>query len=298
MEQPKVFYSGTTPYAANMSTNVGAVAVAEGDYLVTISPRESNGGSAYKPTLYWTNVTLQKNGKEWIDLGGGSVLVKPNTTSTLAVFDSENEYTVTVTSGTASAEVDENGALTVTTAGEGVSSILVEAKGETASGAAFFHVTARESDLALSTVNGAQIRTTAPQGLRFISSIEKAGVDFEHVVEFGTVLIPTANLTEIDELRIGATVGGAKVAKVPAQYYYAEDDDSITFTAVVTNIQPKHFKRAITARAYAVLDDGSVVYGETYTSRSPYQVAENGLASDRATEEEKALFEAIINAAQ
>ena len=66
----------------------------------------------------------------------------------------------------------------------------------------------------------------------------------------------------------------------------------------MTNIQPKNYKRAITARTYAVLDDGSVVYGETYTSRSPYQVAENGLASDRATEEEKALFEAIINAAQ
>jgi len=123
-------------------------------------------------------------------------------------------------------------------------------------------------------------------------------VDFEAVTEFGTVMIPTANLTDIDELRIGATVGGLAVAKVPANVYYAEDETSITFTAVVTNIQPKHFKRSITARAYAILEDGTVIYGDTYTARSPYQVAENGLASEHATDEEKTLFEAIINAAQ
>ncbi len=298
LAQDKVYYSGTTPYAANMSTDVGDVTVGEGVYLLTVSPRETNGGASYTPTLYWSNSALEVNGKEWIELSGGSFTVAPNSATALATFDPENEHRITVLSGTATAEVDENGVFTVTTAGEGVSSILVEAENETASGAAFFHITAHESDLRLSTVDGAQIRTTAPQGLRFISSIEKSGVDFETVTEFGTVMIPTANLTDIDELRIGATVGGLAVAKVPANVYYAEDETSITFTAVVTNIQPKHFKRSITARAYAILEDGTVIYGATYTARSPYQVAENGLASEHATDEEKALFEAIINAAQ
>lgn len=144
----------------------------------------------------------------------------------------------------------------------------------------------------LSTVNGAQIRTSGAMGLRFISSMDKRA----DAVEYGTVLIPTEDLSDISELQIGATLNGHTTAKVEAKYLYDEDEDSVTFTAVITNIAQKNYARAYTARAYAVLTDGSVVYGETYTSRSVAEVAQAALERDpNLSDANRELFENIVN---
>ena len=152
--------------------------------------------------------------------------------------------------------------------------------------------------IALKTVNGAQIRTTGSQGLRFISTIDKSDPKFSEVAEYGTVLIPTADLTDLEDLQIGATLNGHTVAKVPAKNLYAETDDTVTFTAVITDIKEKNYARAYTARAYAILEDGSIVYGNTSSSRSVYGVAKAALEAGRESEEVLALFQAIVDAVE
>ncbi|MBQ3055749.1 MAG: hypothetical protein IJC88_06555 [Oscillospiraceae bacterium] len=150
------------------------------------------------------------------------------------------------------------------------------------------------TDVSVSTINGAQMRNTGAQGLRFISSIDKNAVDWDRVVEFGTVLIPTADLNTKRDLVIGAKYNGHSVAKVPAVNYYAETDDTITFTAVLTNIADTALSRSITVRAYAILDDGSVVYGDTFASRSIYEIATRIVADPNASETDRAAAEVIV----
>ena len=154
--------------------------------------------------------------------------------------------------------------------------------------------------VALDTVDGAQIRTTGKQGLRFISSIQKSG-DIALVKEVGTVLIPTADLADDADLVIGYSANGHDALKVPAVKYYSEDDNKIEFTAVITDIAAANYGRAISARAYAIVEDvyGNeyTIYGDAVTSRSVLQVAQNGLLDPDASEEDKAVFQGIVDAA-
>lgn len=147
----------------------------------------------------------------------------------------------------------------------------------------------------LTTVNGAQIRTIGKQGLRFISTIDKTSADFSNVVEFGTILIPSADITDISELQIGATLNGHTVAKVQAKKLYEETDSVITFTAVITNIAEKNYAREYTARAYAIMDDGSVVYAQAGASRSIYIVAKRGLDNSSESISNLVIFQDIVD---
>jgi SH3-like domain-containing protein len=152
-------------------------------------------------------------------------------------------------------------------------------------------------EIAVSTVNGAQIRTSGSQGLRFISSIDKSDVDFSRVVEYGTLLIPSADITDISQLQIGATLNGHAVAKVAAKTIYNETDTSVTFTAVIIDIADKNLKREYTARAYAIFDDGTIAYASTGASRSVYGVATAGLAAGKESESVLKVFQDIIDRA-
>ena len=168
----------------------------------------------------------------------------------------------------------------------------------------------------IATADGASIRTKGVQGLRFVSSIEKSE-GFGKLVEYGTILIPTADLNGDNanlvlgyKNRVLETKADGKVAvksnhqveKVPATVLYGETDDEVTFTAVITNIAAANFTREISARAYAIYEDEAgnrhVVYGSTVTSRSPYTVAQNGLADENASEADKAVFRAIVDAVE
>ena len=153
--------------------------------------------------------------------------------------------------------------------------------------------------VALDTTDGAQIRTTGKQGLRFISSIAKSG-DWAYIKEVGTVLIPTADLVDAADLVIGYSANGHDALKVPAARYYAEDDNKIEFTAVITDIAVANYGRAISARAYAIVTDvygnDHVIYGDAVTSRSVLQVAQNGLLDPNASAEDKAIFQQIVDA--
>ncbi|MBE6915299.1 MAG: Ig-like domain-containing protein [Ruminococcaceae bacterium] len=156
--------------------------------------------------------------------------------------------------------------------------------------------TANFSEVVLDTVDGAQVRTVGNQGLRFISSIDKNAVDFSKVVEYGTLLLPTADLNTNRDLVIDAEYNGHKAAKVAAVNKYKETDDTVEFTAVLIDIAPENYARSVTARAYAIMDDGSVVYGDAFTARSIYEVAKNGVST--ATGAELEALEAIIAAVE
>jgi len=153
--------------------------------------------------------------------------------------------------------------------------------------------------VALTTADGAQIRvaTERPQGLRFVSVIEKNDA-YSNVREFGTVLIPTESLDDgnIENLVIGKTMSnGHAVQKVPAVNFFGEDEESVTFTAVITNIAEANYTRSYTARAYAILENGTVIYGDSYASRSIYRVAKLILESDTATDTEITAAQAIVD---
>ncbi len=147
----------------------------------------------------------------------------------------------------------------------------------------------------ISTNEGAQIRIEGIQGLRFISGIDKTAVDFGRVVEYGTLLIPSADITDPSELVIGATLNGHNPAKVRAKYVYEETETFLTFTAVLINIPETQYKSEITARAYAILDDDTVIYGDTFADRSVYRVATIGYQNTGETKENRAAFAKIIN---
>lgn len=162
--------------------------------------------------------------------------------------------------------------------------------------AKYFALT-KEADLGLSTIEGAQIRTEGVQGLRFISSIDKVLADDANIVEYGTVLMPTDDLNgDVNNLVVGYTANEHTALVVPAVNIYKTVDDARQFTALIYNIPTTAYEQSITARAYIKLANGAYIYGSTSTARSVYEVAQNGLASETATDAEKEVFQAIVDA--
>lgn len=133
--------------------------------------------------------------------------------------------------------------------------------------------------------SGCSIRYTAPAGQRFLSSISKEVAS--QVVEFGTIMVPTTLLGE-NEL----THDTERVAVVKAEKIYGYTENEILFTAVLVKISASLYGREITARPYAILADGTVIYGSAH-SDSILGVAEKIIAEDR--EDEK---QAVKDAAQ
>ena len=156
---------------------------------------------------------------------------------------------------------------------------------------------------AVGLTNGAQIRLTGKTGLRFISKVsqhfldeitEKGATD----IEYGTLLVPSDGVVDLDEFVIDGKVGPYSVVKVPAVYNYSMNDEWIQYTAVLVDIAPKNFKRVYAARAYVKYRDAEgehVIYGDTRVERSIYQIAEAALNdSGRYSDEEIAVLESIV----
>jgi len=146
------------------------------------------------------------------------------------------------------------------------------------------------------TIEGAQVRTKGNQGLRFISTIHKSefNVDSSEIKEFGTVLLPKRLF---DEGKDGSdlVIGYKSAVTVPAKNRYVDNSDYVSFTAVLTGLNPANYKMVVVARAYAILNDGTVIYGDTWTERSIYDVAANGLARNpNMGDTERAALEKIV----
>ncbi len=182
------------------------------------------------------------------------------------------------------------------------SSATFEAKsnGETATVTVPITVTAAPPTL----LYGAQIRLNGVQGLRYISSMNRdvlAELERQGVtdIEYGMLLIPSADVEYVDDIKIGATLNGHSVAKVPAVFLYDITDTDYVYTAVITNIQPANYKRAYTARSYLTYTDANgvrqEVYGSSCVSRSIYQIAKAALNdAGRYDDDELGILQEIV----
>ena len=110
-------------------------------------------------------------------------------------------------------------------------------------------------------------------------------------------------MKSVEDIKIGSTLNGHEVAKVPAVFLYDITDTSYVYTAVITNILPANYKRAYTARAYLSYTDANgekqEIYGDSCVSRSIYQIAKAAMnESDRYNEEELGVLGSIIDSAE
>ena len=149
-------------------------------------------------------------------------------------------------------------------------------------------------DNAIVGINGASIRTVAPQGLRFYSYASNAAKELDaetdayEIAEYGfivaaetkhTGLLNTDYILDMNLVAQGKAVQGVAYEKGgPDRIFENQDDyDRIIFTAVLLGIPENKvgYTTNIAYRPYYIISDGetqTVLYGEI-TKRSVYEVA-------------------------
>jgi len=162
-------------------------------------------------------------------------------------------------------------------------------------------VRAKAPDLIL----GAQIRLKGLQGIRYIANMDRAALqrledEGATEIEYGILLIPSADVQSRDEIVLGAVLNGHAVARVPAKNLYAITEKYNQYTAVLYGIPETRFARNTTARTYLTYrdKDGIVqtVYGNTSVARSLYQIAKAALNdADRYNESELSYLHYIVD---
>ena len=124
---------------------------------------------------------------------------------------------------------------------------------------------------------GANIRLESADtlaGIRFGATIDKAsaGIDGKYVyseendVKFGMYLLPSDLLGEAETLTDYIAAGGDKALDIPAKKIYAQDDESLTYTAVVTGIPEKGYARELVAVPYVVAGGSKTFHAEAKDS--------------------------------
>lgn len=137
---------------------------------------------------------------------------------------------------------------------------------------------------------GVQIRTVDPLGLRFVSSITNAAADDEAVVKYGMVVAKSATLNS-NSLILGSEdyLNADAVAYNKAtgdKIVYAEDENSVSFSAALYNFEQKHYLTWYAVRPYLVIEDSEgnsyTVYGDAVESNI-YDVAKQAYADSSAS---------------
>lgn len=111
------------------------------------------------------------------------------------------------------------------------------------------------------------------QGMRFKNTISKDllanGYNGKEVVEYGNI---AAYESQLDADFTYENANGGVIKKGVAynkengtNVVFAEDDDSVDYTVVLTGINPKYYDRNCVVRSYVLLSDGSVIYGDVQT---------------------------------
>lgn len=182
-----------------------------------------------------------------IDLGKGKSVtlvasVMPETATETVKWSSSN---------TAIATVSGNGV--VTAVGHGVAVITAKAGKVSAS----CEIVCQPS-IKLDTL-GASIRISEPYGLRFGIQLQK---DEEYImtdiVEYGTILIPSAKMPSDGELSLDTP----SVKKIKAVNLLSETQSTIVYTGVLINIPKDQFPSEILGRGYLIYRDAA---GNTHT---------------------------------
>ena len=124
-------------------------------------------------------------------------------------------------------------------------------------------------------IEGAQIRTTEPQGIRFVAHLDKGlyNLTYGKDANFGILI------ARKDQLPAGAEITMENATAVPAVNLLEETDTRCSFTVVITNQPAEYYGVELLARAY-VIEDGTVHYSNQI-SRSIKQVADLILEQNR-----------------
>ncbi len=123
----------------------------------------------------------------------------------------------------------------------------------------------------ISGVTTAELRDTDDSGLRFKTVFDKEWMQLVKTygsITYGTLVAPTDALGD-KELTLTTDLGDVEIADVDAVYHLAEDENSLTFTAVITGIPEAEKDTALTARAYAKFNykgNDYVVYFDAVSS--------------------------------
>ena len=106
-------------------------------------------------------------------------------------------------------------------------------------------------------VLGAGIRTTGNAGIRFVGSVEGYEAPTEKTIKAYGIAIAYGNAEYNDSFVKGGTVNEKEVL-------YAESsslDEGNNFFIVLYGVPEDSYAQNVTARAYVVLDDETIVYG-------------------------------------
>lgn len=153
----------------------------------------------------------------------------------------------------------------------------------------------------LLTVEGAQIRTSGIQGLRFVANYNLAIDSSIAVQEYGFVVLPT-DILNGSELTAGTTYtyngNNYDSGVVKADKLYAEGEGYKQYTVCITGIDSTKYTRDYTVRTYVKTADG-YIYGQSYNT-SIYAVAKAALADDASgktplTADVKAVMQGIVD---
>lgn len=159
------------------------------------------------------------------------------------------------------------------------------------------------------TFEGAQIRMTGEQGLRFIFSIPKTVYDklerptsnTDTGLGFGSVVFPKKYLGDeklVKDLEIEANGETKKAKTVPAVNLFKVTDKYVYFTVCLLKIDESHYTEEYTAVPYITyLEDGKTIteYGMQTHNVSVFAVAEMGYIDEKSSEAEKNyLYENIL----
>ena len=114
-------------------------------------------------------------------------------------------------------------------------------------------------------VLGAGVRTSGNAGIRFVGSV--GTFDTTNVKAYGIAI--AFGEVDVDSVVLGATVNGKSVLTATDDAL----DESGYFYVVLYGVPEASYTQDVTARAYVVLNDDSVVYAATKTTRNLAEVA-------------------------
>ena len=158
-------------------------------------------------------------------------------------------------------------------------------------------------------VNGIQMRVDGTQGVRFVLQLNSAAAAIiggqQNVIDFGSLILPVEysqgrDLRYGEEIVVAGKNYGAPTI-VPAKNIWAQSDEFIQYTVVVTGISENKFMRYYAVQGYLRYYDANGVEQILYSGygqSSLYRVALHIANDEAAPESHKAAAQTVIDYVQ
>lgn len=103
---------------------------------------------------------------------------------------------------------------------------------------------------------GAQVRLAEPQGLRFVTQVNKESIPESATnIEFGTLVTLERNLEGRNNTELLKGAEGFKYLDIKGERFYRDTDEFLWFTAVITDIPVEEYDTNFVARSYITYTD-------------------------------------------